>query len=133
MHRRDPEIDRAKRRIRDMIEHDPKRVYYIKQMQVLLEKWHFHWITGFALSELIHERVLGAEERALGREQEEDEAQAKVKFVFHPKHRRRRMQIRRALGGYRGVLEAGDRTRVRPTGGSAIPRCLDGVRVSVVQ
>lgn len=86
---RDPEIDRAKRRIREIIEQDPRRIFYIKQIQVLLEKWHFHWITGFALSELIAEGVLAVEEVEV--------THAKVRFIHHPQHRRRRRQIKRAL------------------------------------
>src|SRR5262249_13263133 len=89
-HPRDSKIDQAKEEIVAHLDTNPESVYYIKQLQVLLEKQFFHWITGLAIGELIAEGSVGSEDASLadGR---------RARFVFAKGHRYRIRQIERAV------------------------------------
>lgn len=63
--RRDPKTDEAKARISTLFGDNPERVFYGRQIEVLLEKAYFHWITSRALRELVEEGTLKSETMAL--------------------------------------------------------------------
>ncbi len=65
--RRDPKIQEAKSVIKQLFKDNPREVFYVKQLQVRLEKKFYHWITGFAIRELVEERFLGAETHRVGK------------------------------------------------------------------
>lgn len=88
-HPRDPKIDQAKKRVRALLDENDRSVFYIKQLQVLLEGDFFHWITGRAVGELVLEGSVGYEDAAL--------AKGKARFVFNRAHRYRIRQISRAV------------------------------------
>ncbi len=73
---RDPKTDEAKRKVLDLLRKQPERVFYQRQVEVLLEKSIFHWITIRALDELIKERAIRTELVALGKGGE------KIRFVW---------------------------------------------------
>ncbi len=86
---RDSKIDRAKEEVVALLARNRESVYYIKQMQVLLEQDFFHWITGRAVGELIEERSVGHEDAIL--------VGGKARFIFNKGHRYRARQIGRAV------------------------------------
>lgn len=59
--RRDAKTDEAKVAIRRLFEEHADRVFYVRQLQVLLEDKFFHWITARALDELEEEGFVRAE------------------------------------------------------------------------
>lgn len=63
---RDPKTDEAKQKVRELFEQQPSRVFYQRQIEVLLEKGIFHWITFRALGELVEEGDLESELRPFG-------------------------------------------------------------------
>lgn len=89
---RDPAIDRAKEAILNLLQERKREVFYGRQVEVLLEKDFFHWITDFALAELIEERQIAREKVELARG-----SAVRVQFVFHRSHRFRKRQMSRAL------------------------------------
>ncbi len=68
---------------------NPKKVYFIRQLQVLFEKKYFHWITYNAASGLLK----------IGRIKEEDVLSARggmsTHFLFHPSNRYTKREIRK--------------------------------------
>ena len=62
---RDPKTDEAKARLVKLFEENPERVFFGRQIEVLLEKDFFHWITSRALAELVAERKIKSEKVAL--------------------------------------------------------------------
>jgi len=56
---RDVKIDGAKQLVLDFLSKNNEGVFYIKQLQVLLEETYYHWIVGRAVGELIGERAIG--------------------------------------------------------------------------
>jgi hypothetical protein len=75
---RDTEIDEAKATLIEFFEQNREKVFYYKQLQVKLEKKHFHWITEAAIDELIGENYIGLQiEQLIGA--------TRVNFVFHPR------------------------------------------------
>ena len=62
---RDPKTDEAKARLVTLFEENPERVFFGRQIEVLLEKEFFHWITARALAELIAEGRIKSEKVAL--------------------------------------------------------------------
>lgn len=89
--RQDPKVEEAKRVIKQIFKDDPTSVFYLKQIQVRLERQFFHWVTGFAVRDLIEAGFLQAETVRAG-----GNANVLVKFVFRPSHRFRRRQIKKA-------------------------------------
>jgi hypothetical protein len=61
---RDPKIDGAKKLVLDFLTKN-EGVFYIKQLQVLLEGDYYHWIVGRAVGELLEERAIGSQEESL--------------------------------------------------------------------
>ncbi|HLC41870.1 MAG TPA: hypothetical protein VJO34_09625 [Methylomirabilota bacterium] len=62
---RDPKTDEAKARLVTLFEENPERVFFGRQIEVLLEREFFHWITSRALAELIAERGIKSQKVAL--------------------------------------------------------------------
>lgn len=87
---RDAEIDRARGTLEQFFKSNTSSVFFIKQLQVMFEKEHFHWITASAINELIDEGFLKAEECPLGKG-------AHIKFVFNHRHRYYKRQIDKSL------------------------------------
>lgn len=85
-HPRDPEIDKEKESVLGVFE-DKTRVMYNRQVEVLLERRFFHWITNKALRELVDEGKLSAHVYSIERE-------LHVKCMFNPKHRYYKRQAR---------------------------------------
>ena len=46
-------FEQAQAEIRGLYEEDKNRVYYLRQLQVKLEKRYFHWVTNNALLGLL--------------------------------------------------------------------------------
>ncbi len=90
---RDAAIDRAKQAIEELLGERSREVFYGRQVEILLERRFFHWITSFALRELIGEGEIGRERVEL-----EAGGNVWVQFVFSRGHRYRRRQISRAIG-----------------------------------
>lgn len=78
---RDPKTDEAKAQVLELFKKYPKRVFYQRQIEVLLEKELFHWITVRALDELIDEGIIESELRPLG------ESGGKIRFFWSRQHR----------------------------------------------
>jgi hypothetical protein len=78
---RDPKTDEAKEKVRELIEKDRDRVFYQRQIEVLLEKELFHWITVRALVELSEEGAVKTELVPFG------SRGAKIRFFWHPGRR----------------------------------------------
>lgn len=89
---RDPAIDRAKEAIRQLLAERDREVFHGRQVEIILERQFFHWITDFALGELVEEGEVGSETVEL-----EKGSRVRVKFVFAPMHRYRKRQIKRAI------------------------------------
>lgn len=49
---RDPKVDQAIERLRAFFNENPQRLFYSTQIETLLEREFFHWITGRALLEM---------------------------------------------------------------------------------
>jgi hypothetical protein len=85
---RDPEIDEAKKEVVALLQNRNKSVFFLKQLQVMLEAKFYHWIVGRGLRELIDEGIIAHESVFL--------KYGTATFVFNRKHRYPRRQIRRA-------------------------------------
>jgi len=68
---------------------DKFRVFYIKQIEVLLECKYFHWITSYALNELIKHSQLNV--------QKKKSTYSNIKFLFLPKNRFVRRKINKKI------------------------------------
>ena len=91
---RDTKIDEAKDGVLKLLEENATSVFYIKQVQVLLEKRFFHWITGRGVGELIDEGGVGYEDVRL--------RNGKARFIFARGHRYRERQIKQAVKAIEG-------------------------------
>ncbi len=89
---RDPKTDEAKGKVRDLFRKQPERVFYQRQVEVLLEKDLFHWITVRALGELIEERAIRTELAPLGG------GEQKIKFLWAPRLRYWKREAQRIEG-----------------------------------
>ncbi|WP_242342705.1 hypothetical protein [Anaeromyxobacter terrae] len=67
---RDPMTDVAKGEILEHLAANVGRVFYSRQLEVLLERKFFHWVTSRAIRELISERVFAVEPVKLGEKTE---------------------------------------------------------------
>jgi hypothetical protein len=85
---RDTKIDEAKDRILTVMGAEDKRVFFIKQLQVMLEGEFYHWIVGRAVGELVEEKRIGHENVRL--------RHGKASFLYSRRHRYPRRQIRKA-------------------------------------
>lgn len=88
---RDAAIDRAKEAIREVVGERSGEVFYGRQLEIMLERDFYHWITGFAAGELVDEGALGSEKVELERG-----SNVRIKFIFAPTHRYRKRQIKLA-------------------------------------
>lgn len=77
---RDVKIDEAKLAIMAIFDNEPERVFYSVQIETLLERDYFHWITNKGLSELAQERKLAFDPRMIANT-------LKVHFYTHPGYR----------------------------------------------
>ncbi len=93
---RDPKTDDAKAKVLDLFKEHPRRVFYQRQVEVLLEKEIFHWITVRALGELMDEGTIQSELRPLGPSGE------KIRLFWSHQHRYWRREAARLV---RLVLE----------------------------
>lgn len=87
---RDIWIDKAREKLTKFFRDRPKKIFYLKQLEVFLEKSFYHWITAKAVNELIDEGILGKEKVPLGKS-------TKVKFIFNKKHRYYKRQIKEQI------------------------------------
>lgn len=55
---KDAAVEAAKVRVRQFYSENPSEVAYVKQLQLWFEKSFFHWVTGFAVRDLLQERFL---------------------------------------------------------------------------
>jgi hypothetical protein len=62
---RDAVVDEAKKTLIDFFSERTTAVFYQRQLQVIFEGKYFHWITAYALSELVAEGYIAAEALAL--------------------------------------------------------------------
>jgi hypothetical protein len=60
---RDPKLDPARNDLLDWFNDHPTGVFYGRQIEVILEKKYFHWITHKALRELTKEELIATELR----------------------------------------------------------------------
>lgn len=89
--RRDPVVVRAAESIRAVYERRPDDVLYVRQLEVMLEKEYFHWVTDFAIRDLRESGFLADEYVSLGA------GNARLRFLFRAGHRFRRRQMKRAV------------------------------------
>lgn len=88
--RHDPAVDRAKDALRQMFFGPGKdKVYYQRQLQVLLEKDFFHWVTARALAELSDAGEINTAKEPVG--------YGSVRFFWRRPHRFWKREMR-ALG-----------------------------------
>ena|SRR3989304_4741976 len=59
---RDPKTDETKEALKYLFVQEPERVFYGRQLEVLLEDDFFHWIVNRAVRELAAERVINSAE-----------------------------------------------------------------------
>lgn len=78
---RDPKTDEAKAKALQLVGQQPRRVFYQRQIEVLLEKEIFHWVTVRALGELVEEGALESVVLALGG------GRTKIRFFWRPGQR----------------------------------------------
>lgn len=64
-HPRDPVVDEAKKVLRHFLAERATEVFYQRQLQVIFEGKFFHWITAYALSELVAEGLIASDQQAL--------------------------------------------------------------------
>lgn len=95
---RDSRVDAAKVAITEIIESNKREIFHIQQLEVLLEKTFFHWITARGINELLTEGRLGSEE-------EELIGATKVKFVFHKSYRFHKTEVKRKIEIIRSYSE----------------------------
>lgn len=60
---RDPQLDPAKQALMEWFNSHPDEIFYGRQIEVILEKRYFHWITHKALKELTQEGSIMSERR----------------------------------------------------------------------
>lgn len=60
---RDPRLDPARADLFNLFENNPTAVFYGRQIEVILEKTYFHWITHKALRELTNEGLVATDLR----------------------------------------------------------------------
>jgi len=100
----------AQRDLTTLFDANPKKVYFIRQLQVLFEEKYFHWITYNAARGLL----------TLERVKEEDVASARggmsTHFLFHPSNRYTKRETRKA----QDIIEEYSRDEItRSCGGRA--------------
>lgn len=105
---RDSKVDDAQEAILDLFEQNPDQVFYGRQVEVLLEKDFFHWITTKALNELAGSRTLEAEKLSL-----DDAGKVSVKFY---RLKRNRYWKRQAESKLKLVREYSDHEFSRAVG-----------------
>lgn len=86
---RDVKVDEAKEELAKFFNENAEGVFYLKQLEVFLEKPFYHWITAKAVNELINIH-LRKEEVSL-------QKGTIVKFVFNKKHRYHKRQIKERI------------------------------------
>lgn len=87
---RDPKIEEAKKTLLAHFEANPRAVYYEHQLEVILERQFYHWITGKALHELIAEEKIASELMSLT-------GAVPIRFYHRKSHRGWRRQARQIL------------------------------------
>ena len=83
---RDNKVDEAKENLVRFIKKQETGVFHIRQLELMFEKTHFHWITAKAIGELEKEGFLLSKTEPLVEG-------SKVKFVFHYSNRYYRREI----------------------------------------
>lgn len=95
---RDSKVDAAKTAIMTIVKENRKRIFHMQQMEVLLEKTFFHWITSRAINELIAEgRLSTDQEKLIG--------PTRVKFVFHKSYRYYKTEMKKKMDIIRSYSE----------------------------
>src|SRR5688500_16285078 len=77
---RGDEDERARARLLAHFEDYPESVFYSRQLEVLYENEHFHWVTNRAVNQLIREGRIFSETRQLG-------IGSSIKLLWHRKFR----------------------------------------------
>ncbi len=86
----DPYVLQAKKEILSLFDANKTAVYYISQLEVILEDKYFHWITANALKELRSEGKLRTERRNTSNGN-------RVFFIVHPTNRYYKREINKRL------------------------------------
>ena len=87
----DPRQQEARRRLIDYITEHPRRVFFSRQLEILLENDFYHWITNRAIHELVGEGFLRGEGRRL-------QTGSPIHLVWHHRYRYYRRQAARLMG-----------------------------------
>lgn len=91
----------AKDAIEALLDERAREVFYLKQLEVLLEKDYFHWVTAAAMKELVDEGRIGSVVEPMG-------PGTRVRFLFNRSHRYHRRQ----LGQYLDIIREYSQPRV---------------------
>lgn len=94
---RDAAVDTAIERLRTFFEESPHRLFYSTQIETMLEREFFHWITGKALLELA---TAGRIRRVPTVVQ-----QKTINFYAHPKHRYWKRELREMVSLLQRVFD----------------------------
>jgi hypothetical protein len=81
----------AKDALTELFRGNPNRAYFLKQLEVKLERIHSHWVTARAMNDPIRGRFLRFEEVPLSKE-------TSVKFVFRKGRRYYKREVERLTG-----------------------------------
>lgn len=84
---KDVVIEAAKAELRHFYSENSSEVAYLKQLQVWNEKTYFHWVTGFAVRDLLEEGFLGSDLQPM-----RDGSGFSLKFVYKSGNRYRERQ-----------------------------------------
>jgi len=82
--RKDPAVEAAKGDIRVLFTEKPNSIAYVKQLQVWFERKYFHWVTGFAIRDLLDEGFLSSDLEFFA-----DPARLSLKFIYKKGNRYR--------------------------------------------
>lgn len=97
--RPDPAVESAGARIREIYLQRPKAVFFVRQLELMLERDFFHWVTDFAIRDLHESGFLKDEYVPLSVER------TRLRFLFRPSHRARRRQMKQAVALVRRYSE----------------------------
>jgi hypothetical protein len=95
----DPAVESAGARIRQIYQEKPKAVFFVRQLELLLEREFFHWVTDFAIRDLYESGFLKDEYMPLNLES------TRLRFLFRPSHRARRRQMKQTVALVRRYSE----------------------------
>jgi hypothetical protein len=91
---KDAAVEAAKLHLRRLYSENPTEIAYLKQLQVWLEKSYFHWVTGFAVRDLLAEGFLSGDLQPVGSRRL---GKFVLKFIYK-KGNRYRARAKKAIG-----------------------------------